>query len=227
MDTHQQPKRMTLISRRSDLTFDEFVAHWAGPHAAIAVQMPGLTSYFQNRAVQVIWTLEGDAGFQIDGIPELSFESQAAMEHAGTTEVVRQLLPADELRFLSGITLCSLETDKFWRCKNNPPADHTKVLLVAAKRPEMGDADFRHGVGSIAELCSANSNGIQVDWTRDGYGRPNLRREPIVPDLFLTVWVPTPAQAATLFADEARLRHLMRSLFCRVSVLRCDPLRVI
>lgn len=227
MDTHLQPKRMTLISRRPDLTFDEFVAHWAGPHAAIAVQMPGLTSYFQNRVVQVIWSLEGDAGFQIDGIPELSFESQAAMEHAGTTEVVSQLLPADELRFLSAITLCSLESDRHWQCRNRIASNSTKVLVLAARRPGLGDAEFRQGVESLAELCSAHSDGVQIDWTRGDYGRPNLRREPIAPELFLTVWLATAARCTTLFADGTEFKALSRSLFCRVSALRCDPLRVI
>lgn len=220
-------KRMTLLVKRPDLSFDEFVSHWAGPHAAIARQMPGLVSYTQNRIVQMLWNLDGGSGFQVDGIPELRFESAAAMEQAGRTDIVTKFLPEDEQRFLAGITLCVVDTGKQWGSTEAMPDGCAKVLIVGTKRPELNILEFRSGVESLAESCSKHACCIQIDWVLNCFGRPALWREPIQPDLFLTMWVPSTDAAVNVFAAGTDFDAKSPFLFCRLSALCCDPLRIV
>ncbi|MDQ0615169.1 uncharacterized protein (TIGR02118 family) [Microbacterium sp. W4I4] len=91
------PKRITYLTKRDDLTREQFRAHWATPHAAIAVDLPGVVSYRQNHVVS-----EGASRYDIDGIVELWFASDDAVG-AGLDSDVADRLIEDEQRFLSGI----------------------------------------------------------------------------------------------------------------------------
>ncbi len=73
----------TLLTRRADLTTEEFRRHWREVHADIARDLPGLVSYTQHHVV--------DSGARssfpapdrtVDGIVELVFESREAMDAA-------------------------------------------------------------------------------------------------------------------------------------------------
>ena len=91
------PKRITYLSKRDDLTREQFRAHWATPHAAIAVDLPGVVSYRQNHVVS-----EGASRYDIDGIVELWFASDDVVRGGLDSDVADRLIE-DEQRFLSGI----------------------------------------------------------------------------------------------------------------------------
>jgi uncharacterized protein (TIGR02118 family) len=74
-------KAMILLTRRDDMTHDEFVAWWLGDHAPLAASLPGL-----RRAVFNVVDV-GHAGGGIDGIAELWFDSQADFEAAYASEI--------------------------------------------------------------------------------------------------------------------------------------------
>ncbi len=90
-------KVIALLRRRPDLSFEQFVEHWHGPHAAIIRQLPGLRRYIQNPAhphPHRSWPYDGMAELVFDDVQsvKVAFESEAA-------DLMRQ----DEQRFLSTV----------------------------------------------------------------------------------------------------------------------------
>ena len=82
-----------MVRRRPDLTHDEFVAYWLGPHAEIARDMPGALGYVVNVA------RDPDlAGW--DGFAEVSFESAEAAEAAFSSEPFASRIKADRPKFV-------------------------------------------------------------------------------------------------------------------------------
>ena len=70
-------KLMFVLFRRADLTHEQSLTEWTGaPHRLIAQSVPGLKKWVQNRVISL--PNENAA----DGIGELWFDSQEAMEHA-------------------------------------------------------------------------------------------------------------------------------------------------
>jgi len=86
-------KRVSLVRRRPDLSHDEFVAYWLGPHAEIAREMPGAIAYIVNiaRDPEV-------AGW--DGFAEVWFESLEAAEAAFASEPFASRIRADRPKFV-------------------------------------------------------------------------------------------------------------------------------
>lgn len=86
-------KRVSLVRRRPDLSRDEFVAYWLGPHAEIAKEMPGAITYVVNiaRDPEV-------AGW--DGFAEVWFESLEAAEAAFASEPFASRIRADRPKFV-------------------------------------------------------------------------------------------------------------------------------
>ena len=51
-------KRMTLLAKKEGLSTSDFRNYWAGPHAALALGMDGISKYTHNRVDKVLWTTE-------------------------------------------------------------------------------------------------------------------------------------------------------------------------
>lgn len=130
-------KRMTIFPRRQDLTRAAFSAHWKGPHRAIALGMPGIDRYNQNHVIET-WPVAGK-GFDLDGIVELWFADQAAMERALASPAAAEL-PPDERNFMGAITICRIEEFA------SPPTGSGKLILVASRDPGADQATFEASV---------------------------------------------------------------------------------
>lgn len=91
-------KRITYLGRRADRSAAAFSAHWAGPHSAIARDLPGVAAYRQHHVVVGERRIHG-----VDGIVELWFDSDADAA-AGYGSAVADRLVDDEPRFLSALT---------------------------------------------------------------------------------------------------------------------------
>lgn len=88
-------KAVIMLTRRADMTHDEFVAWWVGEHRSLAARLPGV-----RRAVfNVVDSAPAEAG--IDGISELWFDSRADFEAAYATEI-GTATAADSLAHVSG-----------------------------------------------------------------------------------------------------------------------------
>lgn len=85
-------KMVDLLVRRDGYTHEEFVERWQGEHAAIAKDLPGLRRYGTS-----VPTDPERADF--DGVLELYFDDQAALNEAFASEV-GEAVQADAAEFI-------------------------------------------------------------------------------------------------------------------------------
>jgi uncharacterized protein (TIGR02118 family) len=88
-------KAMILLTRREDMTHDQFVAWWLKEHSPLAARLPDLRRLVFN----VVDAGPADAG--IDGVSELWFDSQADFEAAYASDIGKATA-ADSLLHVSG-----------------------------------------------------------------------------------------------------------------------------
>jgi uncharacterized protein (TIGR02118 family) len=82
---HQQARCLILLTRKENLTREEFNRHWLDVHAEIAKEYPHVLFYAQLHLVDEGSTDEHDYG--IDGIAEFVFDSRANFPKIWETEV--------------------------------------------------------------------------------------------------------------------------------------------
>lgn len=70
-------KRITLVRRREGMSVEDFVAHWTTTHAELAARLPGI----RGCRINIVQHSPG-AEQQWDGIGEVWFDSEAAMDDA-------------------------------------------------------------------------------------------------------------------------------------------------
>ena len=85
-------KSLSLLTRRPELTHEEFVRHWLEIHAPLAHAVPGVRRYVQNHIIAErhrpdIPTTE----VAVDGIAELWYDDRTAMERANASPEARRL----------------------------------------------------------------------------------------------------------------------------------------
>jgi uncharacterized protein (TIGR02118 family) len=96
-------KSLSLLTRRPELSHDEFVRHWVEIHAPLAHAVPGVRRYVQNH-------IEGErrradipeTEVAVDGIAELWYDDRAAMDRANASPEAKRLHD-DGARFIGGI----------------------------------------------------------------------------------------------------------------------------
>jgi len=96
-------KTIGLLTRKDGWTHEQFVKHWVETHAPLAHKVPGLRCYVQShirdeRTRADIPAME----VEIDGIAELWFDDQAALETASRTPEMKAL-HADGALFIGRI----------------------------------------------------------------------------------------------------------------------------
>ena len=96
-------KTIGLLTRKSGWTHEQFTRHWVETHAPLAHKVPGLRRYVQShirseRTRADIPAIE----LEIDGIAELWFDDQAALETASRTPEMKAL-HADGALFIGRI----------------------------------------------------------------------------------------------------------------------------
>ena len=73
-------KAMIMLTRRSDMTHEQFVRWWLDDHAPLARQLPGV------REIRFNEVIDGDG---VDGITELWFDDREAFEAAYASNIGR------------------------------------------------------------------------------------------------------------------------------------------
>jgi uncharacterized protein (TIGR02118 family) len=96
-------KSIGLLTRKDRLSHEDFVKHWYEVHAPLAHAVPGVRRYVQShilgeRTRVDIQTTDVD----IDGIAELWYDDERAMERANATPEARRL-HADGALFIGRI----------------------------------------------------------------------------------------------------------------------------
>ena len=88
-------KAVILLTRRADMTHEEFVRWWLDEHATLASTLPGVRRLVFNVVD------EGHDEGGIDGVSELWFDSRSDFEAAYATEIGKATA-ADSLAHVSG-----------------------------------------------------------------------------------------------------------------------------
>jgi len=96
-------KTIGLLTRKDGFTHEAFVRHWVEVHAPLAHAVPGLRRYVQNH----IRSTRGrpdipDHAIELDGIAELWFDDQSALEAAARSPEMKAL-QADGTKFIGRI----------------------------------------------------------------------------------------------------------------------------
>jgi len=96
-------KTVGLLTRKRGWTHEQFMKHWIETHAPLAHNVPGLRRYVQSHILGERTRSDIEATpVEIDGIAELWFADQAALETAARTPEMRAL-HADGALFIGRI----------------------------------------------------------------------------------------------------------------------------
>ena len=94
-------RNYTVLTKRDDLTIEQFHEYWTNVHAPMASSLPGLVAYVQHQVVESFSRSSFPAPDQtIDGIAELVFESREAM-HVALSSELGDRLAEDARNFMS------------------------------------------------------------------------------------------------------------------------------
>ena len=64
-------RRVSILTRKPELTHEEFVDHWENVHGPLALKVPGIRRYVQSHIVDEHYRDDiGSHGDQVDGIAE-------------------------------------------------------------------------------------------------------------------------------------------------------------
>ncbi|WP_108261957.1 EthD domain-containing protein [Mangrovicoccus ximenensis] len=136
--------RFGLLTKRADLTEEEFDRHWQGGHGPLAARLPGLGAYFQHRVTdkqQFGISHERGSDWDLDGFSELHFPDMETMLAAVSGEDFAPAL-ADEDAFLADLALVACE--KHVVVPFQPGGGPVIKRMTLLKRvPGMSDGDFR------------------------------------------------------------------------------------
>jgi uncharacterized protein (TIGR02118 family) len=102
-------KTVGLLTRKPGWTHEQFMKHWVEVHAPLALAVPGLRRYVQNhiRGERTRADIETTA-VEVDGIAELWFDDQAALEKAAQSPEMKAL-HADGATFIGRIKSWAVE----------------------------------------------------------------------------------------------------------------------
>ena len=102
-------KSISLLTRRPELTHDEFIRHWVDVHAPLAHAVPRLRRYVQSHIVaeRTRPDIESHA-IDVDGIAELWYDSVEDLQYAMSTPEAKAL-HADGATFIGRIKTYTIE----------------------------------------------------------------------------------------------------------------------
>jgi len=96
-------KTIGLLTRKDGWTHEQFMKHRVEIHAPLALAVPGLRRYVQNHTAGERTRPDiTETAVEIDGVAELWFDDQAALEAAARTPEMKAL-HADGAKFIGRI----------------------------------------------------------------------------------------------------------------------------
>ncbi|MGO4317857.1 EthD domain-containing protein [Agrobacterium sp. MCAB5] len=211
-------KRMTLLAKREDLGIETFRTHWAGNHAQLALSLPGVCKYDQNRVDEELLSIPPTGAFSAQGIVELYFTDDGAMKLAQASETGAVKIPEDELLFLKGWSLNLVETE------GPHDGDGTKVMIPLVFQ----DGVDVHSASDALRLAGRESGATEVSLNHvtASHARPRLWSEPVSPDIIVVLWFGTTGQARDAFAPGSTINAAIAKFASLASVYLCDTLKL-
>ena len=99
-------KAMIMLTRREDMTHEDFTTWWLGEHQPLARQLPGVQKIRFN-------VVEQDETAPCDGIAELWFETQEDFIAAYATEIGMSVAADSMAHLASRVRMFTNEVDVF------------------------------------------------------------------------------------------------------------------
>ncbi len=93
-------KVLVVLTKKPDLSRDEFRRYWREVHGPMGARMPGVRKYVQNHVLA--------DGAPFDGVAEMWFESPETMRVAFTSEAAQEAA-RDAANFLAGTQVVLVE----------------------------------------------------------------------------------------------------------------------
>ena len=85
-------KVLGLLTRRPELTHEEFVRHWLEIHGPLALAVPGVRRYVQSHIVGTRARPDiHETEVEVDGIAELWYDDEAALQRAAASPEMKRL----------------------------------------------------------------------------------------------------------------------------------------
>jgi uncharacterized protein (TIGR02118 family) len=85
-------KVLGLLTRRPELTHEAFVKHWLEIHGPLALAVPGIRRYVQSHIVGTRTRPDiPETDVEVDGIAELGFDDEAALQRASASPEMKRL----------------------------------------------------------------------------------------------------------------------------------------
>ncbi|HEY1932232.1 MAG TPA: EthD family reductase [Acetobacteraceae bacterium] len=85
-------KVLSLLTRKDGITHEHFVQHWLEIHGPLAHAVPGISRYVQSHITGTRSRPDiPDTDVEVDGIAELWFDDEAAMQRAGASSEMKRL----------------------------------------------------------------------------------------------------------------------------------------
>ena len=85
-------RRVSILTRRPELTHEQFVRHWESVHGSLALKVPGIRRYVQSHIIDE--SFRDDIPVtedQIDGIAELWYDNLDALKMSSETPEAKEL----------------------------------------------------------------------------------------------------------------------------------------
>lgn len=96
-------KSVSLLTRKSGMTHEQFMTHWMEIHAPLAHAVPGLRRYVQSHILDQPTRPDiPTTAVDVDGIAELWYDDRAAMRQAHASPEAKTLF-ADGALFIGRI----------------------------------------------------------------------------------------------------------------------------
>lgn len=98
-------KRIAVLTRRPELSREEFAKHWREVHGELSKRVPNMLRYVQNLVTEEVPHPHLPGGVSnIDGFAEIWFKDRETMEAALTTEEFKELYADGPLFTATSVT---------------------------------------------------------------------------------------------------------------------------
>ncbi len=172
-DTTERVKVFAFISRRPDLTQDQFNAHWRDPHARLAIKTPLILRYVQNHTVGTGAAIPGLKLMHRDGIASI-WVANTGMLTAITADPLYAEVHEDELSLLDRNTLGWLMAEEhevtLGLSANDLTSVQTKAILFVQRNAGVTQAQFAKGLRKIAHAGTSMAGQGRVTYSLPAAG---------------------------------------------------------
>src|SRR5215468_5545238 len=123
---------ISMMRRRADVGRGQFRRHWLDPHGVMTARLPGVRCYIQSHCLDAPGTNALARELDIDGFPELWFDSLEARRIAYTSPRIAEC-NIDSEQFVGAVSRLVTEPR---RIVDRPASNSPKIIVLAVGAPD-------------------------------------------------------------------------------------------